>query len=64
MRVGNPGKTGDIGTNRHLILMTDGHTYGIEEECYRLAQRAGEEKGSLLTRWDSAVSGMMPSWIV
>lgn len=36
-------KTGDMETNRHLILMTDGHTYGDEEECYRLAQRAGEK---------------------
>jgi Ca-activated chloride channel homolog len=29
-------------TNRHLILLTDGHTYGDEEDCLQLAQRAGE----------------------
>jgi Ca-activated chloride channel homolog len=28
---------------RHLILLTDGHTYGDEENCYRLAQKAGED---------------------
>ncbi len=28
--------------NRHLILMTDGHTYGDEDACLQLAQRAGE----------------------
>lgn len=27
----------------HLILLTDGHTYGDEEACLRLAQQAAEE---------------------
>lgn len=28
---------------RHLILVTDGHTYGDEEACYKLAERAAVE---------------------
>lgn len=29
--------------SRHLILITDGHTYGDEEKCYQLAERANLE---------------------
>jgi len=36
-------KTANLNTNRHLVLMTDGHTYGDEEDCLKLAQRAGEQ---------------------
>lgn len=28
---------------RYLILLTDGHTYGDEEECYRLAKKAAKQ---------------------
>jgi Ca-activated chloride channel family protein len=41
-------KTGDEKGGRHLILLTDGHTYGDEEACYALAQRAGE-KGIIIS---------------
>jgi len=34
---------GDKSSARHLILMTDGHTYGDEEACYQLADQAGKE---------------------
>ena len=30
--------------NNHLILLTDGHTYGDTEQCIELAQRASETK--------------------
>jgi len=30
--------------NNHLILLTDGHTYGDAEQCIELAQKASEEK--------------------
>jgi len=29
--------------NPHLILLTDGHTYGDEEKCYALARNAGDK---------------------
>lgn len=32
---------------RHLILMTDGHTYGDEEECLNLARAAEQENISM-----------------
>ena len=34
----------------HIILITDGHTYGDEENCFSLAQKAAEE--------DIGISGM------
>ncbi len=40
--------TTNTDANRHLVLMTDGHTYGDEEECLKLAQRAGE-KGIIIS---------------
>jgi Ca-activated chloride channel homolog len=36
-------QTGISDASRHLIILTDGHTYGDEEECYKLAQKAGEQ---------------------
>ena len=30
--------------NSHLILLTDGHTYGDEESCFDLARQSAEEK--------------------
>jgi Ca-activated chloride channel family protein len=36
-------QTGLEDANRHLIMLTDGHTYGDEEACYQLAQKAGEQ---------------------
>jgi Ca-activated chloride channel family protein len=41
-------KTGSSDSNRHMILLTDGHTYGDEEDCVKLAQRAGE-KGIIIS---------------
>ncbi|GAP20076.1 VWA domain-containing protein [Leptolinea tardivitalis] len=41
-------QTSNKDTNRHLILMTDGHTYGDEEECLQLAQQAGD-KGIIIS---------------
>ncbi|BCY19404.1 VWA domain-containing protein [Leptolinea sp. HRD-7] len=35
-------QTGNTDANRHMILLTDGHTYGDEEGCLQLAQRAGD----------------------
>ena len=29
--------------SRHLVLLTDGHTYGDEENCYALARNAAEQ---------------------
>ena len=29
--------------SRNLILLTDGHTYGDEEDCYRLAAKAADQ---------------------
>lgn len=40
--------TSNKDANRHLVLMTDGHTYGDEEECLKLAQKAGE-KGIIIS---------------
>lgn len=34
---------GNPSINRHLILFTDGHTYGGEESCYKLAKEAFEQ---------------------
>ena len=31
------------GGSRYLILLTDGHTYGDEEQCYALAKQAAEQ---------------------
>lgn len=36
-------QTGASDANRHMIILTDGHTYGDEEECFKLAQKAGEQ---------------------
>ncbi|HEX7556077.1 MAG TPA: VWA domain-containing protein, partial [Leptolinea sp.] len=36
-------QTSNKEANRHLILLTDGHTYGDEETCFQLAQQAGEQ---------------------
>jgi len=41
-------QTSNKDANRHLILLTDGHTYGDEEDCLQLAQRAGE-KGIIIS---------------
>jgi Ca-activated chloride channel family protein len=40
--------SGNTDANRHLILLTDGHTYGDEEGCLQLAQRAGD-KGIIIS---------------
>ncbi len=40
--------TSNQDANRHLVLMTDGHTYGDEEECLKLVQKAGE-KGIIIS---------------
>jgi Ca-activated chloride channel homolog len=40
--------TGNTDANRHMILLTDGHTYGDEEGCLQLAQRAGD-KGIIIS---------------
>jgi Ca-activated chloride channel family protein len=37
----------DEGMQNHLILLTDGQTYGDEEECLELAKLAGEQNISL-----------------
>ena len=31
------------GSPRYVILLTDGHTYGDEEDCYKIAQQAAEQ---------------------
>lgn len=36
-------QTGNTDANRHMILLTDGHTYGDEDGCLQLAQRAGDK---------------------
>jgi Ca-activated chloride channel family protein len=36
-------------TVNHLILITDGHTYGDEEECLALAEKAAEEGVTITT---------------
>lgn len=36
-------RTSDAKMSRHLIFMTDGHTYGDEENALELAQRAADE---------------------
>jgi Ca-activated chloride channel family protein len=36
-------QTGVSDASRHMIILTDGHTYGDEEECYKIAQKAGEQ---------------------
>lgn len=36
-------QTGLEDAGRHMIILTDGHTYGDEEECFQLAQKAGEQ---------------------
>lgn len=40
-------KTPENFLTRHLILLTDGHTYGDEEECLRLARDAAQENISI-----------------
>jgi Ca-activated chloride channel family protein len=41
-------QSGNSDSNRHMILLTDGHTYGDEESCLQLAQRAGD-KGIIIS---------------
>jgi Ca-activated chloride channel homolog len=41
-------QSGNSDSNRHMILLTDGHTYGDEEGCLQLAQRAGD-KGIIIS---------------
>ncbi len=36
-------RSSDSKMSRHLIFMTDGHTYGDEENCIQLAARAAED---------------------
>jgi Ca-activated chloride channel family protein len=47
---------------RHLVLVTDGHTYGDEESCLAIARQAANE-GIVYPLLGLDMNGTTPSWI-